>query len=461
MDDLVNDAIQAKDRNKLQILISLYDELLTNHKLSPRLTYQKARTLNALAQIDRSNAILENAIDAFNEVLSLTSKVPEKLFRKAGSKCVELLKFRGWYDKAITIQKAIIKRFPNAHDERNNLGTLLLYVAKNAEAKTMFEQVLKQHPDNGYALVHLGFILKLEGSVSSSSTGNSNENMVMEGRKNLLKRSAELLHKGIQTREAGTMEGKFYFHLADALQRLGKSSEANEIYQAAADEGAMPSFWQRSLYNIDGLKAQPVWQLEETGIADQLQVLQQSWKLIRDEALAVLKQNLFESEGENLRDTGKWAQFELYRQGQKSERNCKKAPITCKLVSSIPQVASNRRGQVKFSVMESGTHVHAHSGPTNCRLRVHLGLKIPADDQSGTQPRTAVSHSGKTSVEDTILRVADRYLKWADGEIFVFDDSFDHEVWHYNQQQESRIVLILDLWHPDLNAYQRQTLPAI
>ena len=175
-----------------------------------------------------------------------------------------------------------------------------------------------------------------------------------------------------------------------------------------------------------------------------------------------VKQNLFESEGENLRDTGEWAQFELYRQGQKSERNCKKAPITCKLVSSIPQVASNRRGQVKFSVMASGTHVHAHSGPTNCRLRVHLGLKIPIDEQKGEQPGSSVSSRGKTFAEDaTKLRVADRYLKWGDGEIFIFDDSFDHEVWHYNRQQESRVVLILDLWHPDLNAYQRQTLPAI
>lgn len=27
--------------------------------------------------------------------------------------------------------------------------------------------------------------------------------------------------------------------------------------------------------------------------------------------------------------------------------------------------------------MHPGTHVWAHTGPTNCRLRAHLGLVIP------------------------------------------------------------------------------------
>lgn len=33
--------------------------------------------------------------------------------------------------------------------------------------------------------------------------------------------------------------------------------------------------------------------------------------------------------------------------------------------------------QVKFSVMHPGTHIWPHTGPTNCRLRAHLGLVIP------------------------------------------------------------------------------------
>ena len=80
----------------------------------------------------------------------------------------------------------------------------------------------------------------------------------------------------------------------------------------------------------------------------------------------------FKDESENLQDTGYWAQFELFVQGRKN-KNCVKTPLTCALIEAIPEVKNNRRGQVKFSVMKSGTHVHAHSGPTNCRLRAHLG----------------------------------------------------------------------------------------
>ena len=65
--------------------------------------------------------------------------------------------------------------------------------------------------------------------------------------------------------------------------------------------------------------------------------------------------------------------------------------------------------QVKFSVMEAGTHVRAHTGPTNCRLRAHLGLQAP--DGGVAQ-----------------LRVGDVAKSWADGQVLVFDDSFEHEV---------------------------------
>ena len=164
--------------------------------------------------------------------------------------------------------------------------------------------------------------------------------------------------------------------------------------------------------------------------------------------MSALKRNLYQPEGENLEDTGKWAQFELYWAGQKNERNCKKAPITCNLIDSIPQVATNRRGQVKFSVMEAGTHVHAHSGPTNCRLRAHLGLQIPENSSSSIVP----------SKSSTKLRVADEYLAWHDGELFIFDDSYDHEVWHDNPQRTPRIVLIFDIWHPELTEEQKHTL---
>ena len=47
-------------------------------------------------------------------------------------------------------------------------------------------------------------------------------------------------------------------------------------------------------------------------------------------------------------------------------------------------------------------------GPTNTRLRAHLGLMIP--DEGLIEMRIA----------------NDKRLRWSDGKIFVIDDSFEH-----------------------------------
>lgn len=41
----------------------------------------------------------------------------------------------------------------------------------------------------------------------------------------------------------------------------------------------------------------------------------------------------------------------------------------------------------------------------------------------------------------------------------MFDDSFEHEVWHNGSG--TRLVLIVDVWHPDLTRAERAQLPAI
>jgi aspartyl/asparaginyl beta-hydroxylase (cupin superfamily) len=68
-----------------------------------------------------------------------------------------------------------------------------------------------------------------------------------------------------------------------------------------------------------------------------------------------------------------------------------------------------------------------HCGPTNARLRLHLGLVVP---------------------DGCSIRVGDEVRSWVEGRCLLFDDSFEHEVW--NDADEERLVLIVDVWHPDL-----------
>ncbi len=184
-----------------------------------------------------------------------------------------------------------------------------------------------------------------------------------------------LLQTGLASKNNLIRNGKFYVFLGDGLRRLGRFEEADLVYQEGADLGHYPSFWQRSIFNIEGLRAQPLWTLAETGIEGHLTTLIANWKIIRKEALEVpreFSQSGYEWEKDSLSNTGNWAEFELYKEGEKVGRNCLRAPFTCSLVEQMPEIHSNKRGQVKFSLMKAGTHIYPHAGPTNCRLRTQV-----------------------------------------------------------------------------------------
>lgn len=61
--------------------------------------------------------------------------------------------------------------------------------------------------------------------------------------------------------------------------------------------------------------------------------------------------------------------------------------------------------------------------------------------------------------EGAKIRVANESKTWDNGKVIVFDDSFEHEVWHNGEG--FRLILIVDLWHPDLSETQKQQLSPI
>lgn len=59
-------------------------------------------------------------------------------------------------------------------------------------------------------------------------------------------------------------------------------------YELGHKRGHFASVWQRSLYNVDGLKAQPWWTAKETGYTDLVKVLMVSHVNIREASAAAL-----------------------------------------------------------------------------------------------------------------------------------------------------------------------------
>ncbi|KDR14347.1 Aspartyl/asparaginyl beta-hydroxylase [Zootermopsis nevadensis] len=412
------DLADAEMEERPEAALRTFTTILMKNPASPRAHHGKARALDKLAEKKHSNALLQEAIDAYERVLALGLSVPDKLFVQAAERCINRMRFKGQYHTAVHIHKKLIQRFSDDPAYPNQLAVTYLMINRLADAKHILEDTLRRWPENGFAQVHYGFILK--------TSDNNNEAAV------------DYLTQGIATREPGTLDGRFFFHLGDALTRLGRHEEAGKIYDLGVREGLFLSKYQRSLYNVNRLRAQPWWTPEETTYSKYFKKLQDNWQQIREEGLMVLANKIFKDEAENLKDIGNWQQFELFARGRRITSNCLKAPFTCQLISEFPAARDCRRGQAKFSVMHAGTHVWPHCGPTNCRLRSHLGLIVP---------------------EGTYIRVAEETRTWKEGKLFVFDDSFEHEVWHNGTT--TRLVLIVDVWHPELTEDEKRSMPAI
>ena len=133
-------------------------------------------------------------------------------------------------------------------------------------------------------------------------------------------------------------------------------------------------------------------------------------------------------------DAGNWNVYYLYLHNVDFKENRDRCPKTVALLDSIEGLY----GHCFFSTLAPNTHITKHHGPTNKKLRVHLPLIVPSStdgDDRGT-PKCR-------------LRVGDDIINVKEGECYIFDDSLEHEAWNDHQNQ-SRIVLIFDIWHPDL-----------
>ncbi|XP_029979549.1 aspartyl/asparaginyl beta-hydroxylase isoform X2 [Sphaeramia orbicularis] len=414
----IDAAEKLRKKGKVDEALRAFESLVQQYPQSPRARYGKAQAEDDVAEKLRSNDMLQRAINTYREAAELPDATSD-LLMAALKRRAERQQFLGRMRGSLVTLERLVQIFPEDISLKNDLGVAHLLLGDNKGAKKVYEQVLAAAPNNGFAKVHYGFILKSENKIAES---------------------IPYLKEGLESGEPGTDDGRFYFHLGDALQRVGDNS-AYHWYELGHQRGHFASVWQRSLYNVEGLKAQPWWTPKETGYTDLVKMLERNWKTIRDEALAVMDRNTgqFIPEEENLREKGEWGQYTLWQQGKKVGNSCQGVPKTCSLLEKHPEATGCKRGQIKFSVMHPGTHVWPHTGPTNCRLRMHLGLVIP---KQGCR-----------------IRCTTETRQWEEGKVLIFDDSFEHEVW---QDADSyRLIFIVDVWHPELTAYQRQTLSPI
>ena len=98
--------------------------------------------------------------------------------------------------------------------------------------------------------------------------------------------------------------------------------------------------------------------------------------------------------------------------------------------------------EVFFASMEPHSAIQPHSDFTNFVVTSHLGLEIP--------------ESGSNKCR---LTIGDETRQWINGEVMLFDTSIRHEA--INESDQTRFILMLRVWHPDLTQLERDALQFI
>ena len=129
-----------------------------------------------------------------------------------------------------------------------------------------------------------------------------------------------------------------------------------------------------------------------------------------------------------------WGACYLWREGEPVADVQQRCPETVRALSRLPLCeVPGQMPSVLFSRLAPETRIEPHHGAVNTRLICHLPLVVPEDRGA--------------------LRVGNQQRPWREGELLIFDDSMEHEAW--NDSQAPRIVLLFDIWRPELNAEER------
>ncbi|WP_443026612.1 aspartyl/asparaginyl beta-hydroxylase domain-containing protein [Sphingomonas sp. IC-11] len=134
-----------------------------------------------------------------------------------------------------------------------------------------------------------------------------------------------------------------------------------------------------------------------------------------------------------LLDDPAWSALHLWRGGEIVEANAARFPATMAALAKlpIPRIAG-RSPMALFSRLTPGAHIQPHHGLLNTRLICHLPIIAP--------PGCG-------------LRVGADVHEWREGELVIFDDSFEHEAW--NRGTETRTVLLFEIWKPEIDEAER------
>jgi len=129
-----------------------------------------------------------------------------------------------------------------------------------------------------------------------------------------------------------------------------------------------------------------------------------------------------------------WSAFYLWKNGEPVAGNAERCPRTLEALRDVPlAMVPNRSPSILFSLLKPGAHIPPHNGLVNTRLICHLPLVVPGPSR---------------------FRVGNETREWVEGRAWLFDDTIEHEAW--NDSDRTRVILLFDVWRPELSVEERQ-----
>ena len=131
-----------------------------------------------------------------------------------------------------------------------------------------------------------------------------------------------------------------------------------------------------------------------------------------------------------------WSAFHLLRNGAPVPGNAERCPLAMAALDDVPLPRIAERAPLAlYSQLRPGAHIRPHHGLFNFRLICHLPLIVP---------------------DGCSLRVGNEIRDWREGKLLIFDDSMEHEAW--NRCADTRIILLFEVWRPEIGAVDREAL---
>jgi aspartyl/asparaginyl beta-hydroxylase (cupin superfamily) len=134
-----------------------------------------------------------------------------------------------------------------------------------------------------------------------------------------------------------------------------------------------------------------------------------------------------------------WSAFYLWKNGQPVAANVARFPNTMHALRNAPlSHMSKRSPSILFSLLRPGAHIPPHNGFVNARLICHLPVIVPGLSR---------------------FRVGNETRQWVEGRAWQFDDTIEHEAW--NDGDQARVILLFDVWRPELSDEERRMVSAL